>query len=157
VPAAYVNREWAFKHAHSDWAKYNWHVRSGGRYIMTERAHRRYFACDNPDCPAVLYEDSPVEPKTGEVIKGGEMRMTPQKEHNHGPPDHSKPCNELILRAGILLKTMSPAQVRDQLIAEAGNGIGIPSVELITQILEKNRIIRKGKRTLHFAPPHSRS
>jgi len=161
ISTYYASRQWAFKHAESDWAKYNWHVRSGGRYIMTERAHRRYFACDHPDCPAVLYEDSPVEPKTGEAIKGGEMRMTLQKEHNHNPPEHGKPCNELMLRASLLLKTLSPTQVRDQLIAEAGNGIGIPSLDVIMQIVEKTRIIRKGKRghhhTHHLPTPRASS
>ena len=130
-------KEWCYRHASSDWAKYNWHVRSGGRYIMTEKAHRRYFACDVVGCRAVLYEDSPADEHTGEIIPDGELRMTLQRAHNHAPPESPKPCTDLLSRAAFLLKTLPPLQVREVLIVEAGNGIGIPTMEHIHRCAER--------------------
>lgn len=153
TPCAYSNKEWAFRHSTADWSQYNWHVRSGGRYIMQEKAHRRYFACDVAGCRAVLYEDSPADPKTGEIIPGAELRMKLQKEHNHPQPETIKPCAELIARATHLLKSLTPPEVRNILIIEAGNGIGIPTVEMLHRCAEKRSWRPKVSRRAQPSPP----
>ena len=153
-PSSSSNKHWAFRHANSEWAKYDWHVRSGGRYIMTERAHRRYFACDVIGCNAVLYEDSPAEARTGEIVEGGALKMSVQRGHNHPPPAHTKPNADLLARAYALLKIMSPSQVRDTLIIEAANGIGVPSLELLQQCSSRAQRAPRPRKQRQ-SPPHS--
>lgn len=153
---------YAFRHANSEWAQFNWHVRSGGRYIMTEHAYRRYFACDDQNCRALLYEDSPApvpEPEDLEEMEYylPEVRVTIQRGHNHGPLGHRKPCPDLVSRAAFLMRTMNPQQVRDILIIEAGNGIGIPSLDLIAACTEgpaprRSRFGHGAKRSAHRTP-----
>lgn len=153
---------YAFRHANSDWALYNWHVRSGGRYIMTEHAYRRYFACDEVDCKALLYEDSPApvpEPEDLEEMEYylPEVRISIQRVHNHAPPTTRKPCPDLVSRAAFLMRTMTKEQARDILIVEAGNGIGIPATELIASSTEgpaprRSRFGHGAKRSAHRTP-----
>lgn len=153
---------YAFRHANSEWAQYNWHVRSGGRYIMTEHAYRRYFACDEVDCRALLYEDSPApvpEPEDLEEMEYylPEVRISIQRGHNHPPPTQRKPCPDLVSRAAFLMRTMTKEQARDILIVEAGNGIGIPATELIASSTEgpaprRSRFGHGAKRSAHRTP-----
>jgi hypothetical protein len=149
LSAVQHGKDWCYRHANSDWAKYNWHVRSGGRYIMTEKAHRRYFACDVVGCRAVLYEDSPADEHTGEIIPEGELRMTLQRAHNHAPPESPKPCTDLLSRAAFLLKSLPAHQVRDLLIIEAGNGIGIPTMEHIHRCAERGNNPKSKSKITH--------